>query len=117
MAYIEPDKAGDPWRRQVLVDNHKGGHALWTADLGGGHVDTVVIGFRGVPEGKKEECAVYLFHPTDFKGENWTKVMLDDKGMGSEDVICADLDADGMVDIVAVGRSTKNVKIYWNKGR
>ena len=33
--YIEPEKAGDPWRRQVLVENLKGCHAIWTADLTG----------------------------------------------------------------------------------
>jgi hypothetical protein len=37
--------------------------------------------------------------------------------MGSEDAICADLNGDGKIDIVAVGRSTKNVKIYWNEGK
>lgn len=115
--YIEPDKPDQPWRRQVLIDNQKGGHAIWTADFVGGHVDSAIVGFRGVPEGKKEDCAVYLFHPVDHLGEKWEKRLVDDKGLGSEDIICADLDGDGYVDIVGVGRSTKNVKIYWNKGR
>ena len=115
--YIEPEKAGGEWRRQVLVDNHKGGHAVWAADLTNSKVDSLVVGFRGVPEGKKEECVVYVFHPQDAAGEKWEKKALDDKGMGSEDAICADLNGDGKIDIVAVGRSTKNVKIYWNEGK
>ncbi len=115
--YIEPEKAEQPWRRQVLIDNHKGGHAIWTADLTGSKADSAVVGFRGVPEGKKEECVVYVFHPLDAAGEKWEKKVLDDKGMGSEDAICSDLNGDGKVDIVAVGRSTKNVKIYWNEGK
>ena len=115
--YIEPEKADQPWRRQVLVENHKGCHAVWTADLTGSKVDSAVVGFRGVPEGKKEECVVYVFHPLDAAGEKWEKKVLDDKGMGSEDVICTDLNGDGKIDIVAVGRSTKNVKIYWNEGK
>jgi len=115
--YIEPEKAGDPWRRQVLVENLKGCHAIWTADLCGTKVDSAVVGFRGVPEGKKDECVVFVFHPLDAAGEKWEKKVLDDKGMGSEDAICADLNGDGKIDIVAVGRSTKNVKIYWNEGR
>jgi len=115
--YIEPEKAGDPWRRQVLVENLKGCHAIWTADLSGTKVDSAVVGFRGVPEGKKDECVVFVFHPLDAAGEKWEKKVLDDKGMGSEDAICADLNGDGKIDIVAVGRSTKNVKIYWNEGR
>jgi hypothetical protein len=115
--YIEPEKADQPWRRQVLVENHKGCHAIWTADFTGSKVDSAVIGFRGVPEGKKEECVVYIFHPLDAAGEKWEKKVLDDKGMGSEDLICSDLNGDGKIDIVAVGRSTKNVKIYWNEGK
>jgi hypothetical protein len=115
--YIEPDKVDQPWRRQVLVDNHKGGHAVWTADFTGTKVDSVVVGFRGVPEGKKDECVVYIFHPLDPAGEKWEKKVLDDKGMGSEDIICADFNGDGKIDIAAVGRSTKNVKIYWNEGK
>jgi hypothetical protein len=115
--YIEPEKADQPWRRQVLVENHKGCHAIWTADFTGSKVDSAVIGFRGVPEGKKEECVVYVFHPLDAAGEKWEKKVLDDKGMGSEDVICTDLNGDGKIDIVAVGRSTRNVKIYWNEGK
>ncbi|HZE97502.1 MAG TPA: VCBS repeat-containing protein [Planctomycetota bacterium] len=115
--YIEPEKAGEPWRRQVLVEGLKGCHAIWTADLTGTQVDSAVVGFRGVPEGKKEECIVFVFHPLDPAGEKWEKKVLDDKGVGSEDAICADLNGDGKIDIVAVGRSTRNVKIYWNEGR
>ena len=56
-------------------------------------------------------------HPLDAKGEKWEKMILDDKGLGSEDIACADLNGDGKIDIIGVGRSTKNVKIYWNQGR
>lgn len=109
--YVE----GEPWTRSVLVDNHKGGHALWAADLTGTGVDSLVVGFRGVPEGKKEEAVVYLFHPKDEKGAAWEKKVLDDKGLGCEDAVCADFDGDGKIDIAGVGRSTKNVKVYWNQ--
>ena len=113
--YIEPDKADQPWRRQVLVENHKGGHALWAADLTGTKVDSLVVGFRGFPESKDpNDSIVYVFHPSDAKGETWEKKVLDHKGLGCEDAICADLDGDGKIDIIGVGRSTKNVKIYWN---
>jgi hypothetical protein len=58
-----------------------------------------------------------VFHPSDAKGETWEKKVLDHKGLGSEDIICADLNGDGKIDIIGVGRSTKNVKVYWNEGK
>jgi hypothetical protein len=116
--YIEPDKADQPWRRQVLIADHKGGHAVWTADLTGSKVDSLVVGFRGFPESKNpEDSIVYVFHPSDSSGEKWEKKVLDHKGLGSEDAICADLNGDGRIDIIGVGRSTKNVKVYWNEGK
>jgi hypothetical protein len=115
VVYAPPAKAGELWRRQALVADHKGGHAVWTADLTGTGVDSLVMGFRGAPEGKAEDAVVYLFHPLDRNGERWEKHILDAKGLGSEDIVCADLDRDGKPDIIGVGRSTKNVKVYWNK--
>jgi hypothetical protein len=40
--------------------------------------------------------------------------MVDDGGMATEDLIVGDFNGDGRPDIVASGRSTRNVKIYWN---
>ena len=40
---------------------------------------------------------------------------IDDGGMACEDVLAADLDGDGRNDIIAGGRATHNVKIYWNR--
>jgi hypothetical protein len=110
-----PDREGQFWKRQVLIENHKGGHAVWTADLTGAGVDSLVVGFRGPPEGTVDDGVVYILHPADRKGGKWEKQVLDAKGLGAEDLICADLDKDGRIDIVGAGRSTKNVKIYWNQ--
>ncbi|MGE0884745.1 MAG: FG-GAP repeat domain-containing protein [Blastocatellales bacterium] len=115
VVYTPPDKTGQLWKRQVLVENHKGGHAVWTADLTGTGVDSLVVGFRGVPEGKIEDAMVYIFHPLDRAGSRWEKHVLDDKGLGAEDIICTDLNDDRKPDIIGVGRSTRNVKIYWNQ--
>ncbi|MDX2034151.1 MAG: hypothetical protein SF339_25980 [Blastocatellia bacterium] len=117
VVYTPPNAGGGLWQRQTLIRDHKGGHAVWTADLTGTQVDSLVVGFRGAPEGKPENAIVYLFHPVDRSGTKWEKQILDAKGLGSEDLICADLNGDGRNDIIGVGRSTKNVKIYWNEGK
>lgn len=117
VVYTPPNAGGGLWQRQTLVRDHKGGHAVWTADLTGTGVDSLVVGFRGVPEGKIEDAMVYLLHPLDRAGTKWETQILDAKGLGSEDIVCADLNGDGKNDIIGVGRSTKNVKIYWNEGR
>ena len=41
---------------------------------------------------------------------------LDLGGVAVEDLAAADLNGDGRIDIVAVGRATHNVRIYWNEG-
>jgi hypothetical protein len=43
-------------------------------------------------------------------------MMVDDGGMATEDLAVADLNGDKRPEIVAVGRATRNVKIYWNEG-
>jgi hypothetical protein len=35
--------------------------------------------------------------------------------MATEDLIVGDFNGDGRPDIVASGRATRNVKIYWNE--
>ena len=42
---------------------------------------------------------------------------IDDGGMACEDALAADLDGDGRTEIIAGGRATHNVKIYWNRAQ
>jgi hypothetical protein len=37
--------------------------------------------------------------------------------MATEDLMVGDFNGDGRPDIVAAGRSTRNVRIYWNETR
>ncbi len=41
--------------------------------------------------------------------------MVDEGGMDTEDLIVGDFNGDKLPDIVASGRATRNVKIYWNE--
>ena len=60
---------------------------------------------------------VRIYNNTDGKGAKWERMLLDEGGVAVEDLTVADLDGDGKPDIIAVGRATKNVRIYWNQGK
>ena len=47
----------------------------------------------------------------------WVRKIIEDGGVATEDMAAADLDGDGKIDIVAVGRKTKNVPHLLEPGR
>lgn len=101
------------WQRQVLDDTLVDGHALAAHDLLGLNNRQLVVGWRsGQKVGPK--VGVKLFWTTKENGGGWQQHLVDDNTMACEDVMGADLDGDRDVDLVAAGRRTKNLKIYWN---
>ncbi len=58
-----------------------------------------------------------VYKSADDKGTRWERTVIDDGGVAVEDLTAADLNGDGRIDIVAVGRQTGNVRIYWNLGK
>ncbi len=118
-----PPKAGEKlWERHVIDEQLRWGHAVWFADLDGDGTDELIIGVRDDPNPKvgdtfKERRGGRVYKCTDGKGAKWERHVLDDGGVAVEDLTAADLDGDGKIDIIAVGRQTGNVKIYWNQGK
>ncbi|MEM6843162.1 MAG: VCBS repeat-containing protein [Bacteroidota bacterium] len=99
--------------RSVLFDDLKQGHALACADLLGLGRDQVVVGWR--EDNQQGKVGVKIFVPVDGEGDGWMHFWIDEDGMACEDLKVADLDQDGDLDIVASGRATKNLKVYWNQ--
>jgi hypothetical protein len=113
---VDPDKRA-LWERHVLDDKLKWGHAVWCADLDGDGGDELIIGVRDDLSDKPgEKCGVRIFKALDATGTKWQRHLLDEGGVHVEDLAAADLDGDGRIDIVAVGRQSHNARIYWNKG-
>jgi hypothetical protein len=99
----------------VIDEELKWGHAVSFADLDGKPGDELIIGVRD--DGGKERRGVRIYKAMDEQGTKWSRQIVDAGGVAVEDLAAADLDGDGRVDIVAVGRQTKNVRIYWNSDK
>jgi hypothetical protein len=118
VVYTPPADGKGLWERRVIDDKLKWGHAVWCADLDGDGGDELVIGVRDNLSAKPgEKCGVRIYKALDAKGTKWQRHLLDEGGVAVEDLAVADLDGDGRPDIVAVGRATKNARIYWNRGK
>ena len=115
--YIYVSSDGSLLNRRVLTDKLTEGHALACGDLFGTGSDQIVVGWRGTPGKEGSTIGVHLWTALDEKGEKWRDTAVDDGGMACEDLVLADLNGDGKLDIVASGRATHNVKVYFNETR
>jgi aldos-2-ulose dehydratase/isomerase family protein/VCBS repeat protein len=97
------------WAKTTIESALTEGHALGWADFDGDGSDELAAGWRGAP---KPGVAIYV---VDREGALKSKTMVDDGGMATEDLIVGDFNGDKQPDIVASGRSTRNIKIYWNE--
>ena len=107
MVYAE--KPGAPlWAKNQIETALAEGHALDWADFDGDGNQELAVGWRGKPFG----VAVYF---VDREGVLKSKELIDPTGMACEDLIVGDFNGDKKPDIVASGRATRNIKIYWNE--
>ncbi len=99
------------WERTVLDDSLNQGHAIAAADFLGTGTPQIVAGWRNPDKSGKVGIRLYQ---QDHDGA-WATSVIDDNAMACEDLKAVDLNNDGKVDLVASGRRTKNVIIYWNR--
>jgi len=110
----ETNQAQSFWHRHVLDSSLKEGHAAACADFLGAGCDQAVVGWRA--RNADGKVGLKMFIPADRAAREWRQTLVDDNEMACEDLRVADLDGDGRPDLVASGRSTKNVKVYFNMG-
>lgn len=106
---------GSENRQRVVLDTtFAQGHALAVGDLLDLGRDQIVAGWRN--PNADEKVGIKLYIP-DEMGATWSVHTIDDNSMACEDLKIADLDGDGKLDIIAAGRATNNLIVYWNKSR
>lgn len=122
VVYLPVDTAESQWNRVVLETGLKQGHALWTADLNRNSREEVIVGFREKGSALAHGPGLIVFEAIDTNpasgeplGNKWEKHIIDDGGCAVEDALAADLNGDGQPDLIAGGRATHNVVIYWNE--
>lgn len=97
--------------RRILDDTLNQGHALGCGDFLRTGSDQIVAGWREPNAEKHFGIKLYAKNA----GGVWEASWVDQDKMACEDLKVADLDGDGRLDIIAAGRATKNVVVYWNK--
>ena len=103
-----------PWKRHVIEEKLNDGHAVACADLLGTGSDQIVVGWRAM-RNPNAPVGIKLYTPTKPDGSEWKMSVIDHNQMACEDLKVADLNGDGKLDIIAAGRRSKNVIIYWNR--
>ena len=121
VVYTQPKGKTGLWDRQVIDEPVQWGHAVWCSDVDKDGDDELIIGQRDANKDaatRPKGPGVFVYDPVPKSAPlAFTRHTIDDGGMGCEDLVAADLNGDGRADILAGGRSTHNVKIYWNEGK
>ena len=108
-------QVGNGWKRVVLDDQLKDGHALATADFLGAGGDQIVAGWRGMTT--PGVPGVRLYVPQNKGYTKWKTYQLSGKETAVEDIKAGDLNGDGKPEIVVACRQTHNLRILWNESK
>ena len=112
VVYSNDPKRGIRFMLRDVIDKElKWGHAVACADLDFDSDEEIVVGVRDNADAP-HRCGIRIY---DFAGDKWERTLIEPGQVAVEDMVVADLDADGRKDIVAVGRATHNAVIYWNR--
>jgi hypothetical protein len=107
--FVYIDEGGE-WVRHRIEDQLDNGHAIATADLNGDGEDEIIIGNR------TGDMGVYVYYAEDAQLGKWTRTELDNGEIGGTDCNAADINNDGLTDLVCGGHFSNNIRWYENLG-
>jgi S-formylglutathione hydrolase FrmB len=110
VVYLEPTQANTPWTRLVVESQLGEGHGLVCADINGDKDDEILVGSRAAA-GASAICGLRAYAVAADDASRWTPTWID-RGISTQAIKVADLSGDGKLDIVAIGRETRNVVAY-----
>lgn len=96
------------WKRKVIDTSFNQGHALAVGNVLALNEPQIIAGWREPNADKQFGIRIYREEAGAWKSD-WA---CEPNTMACEDLKVADLDSDGRMEIIAAGRSTKNVVIY-----
>ncbi len=112
--YVEPRNGRGLWQPLAVLDEAlKDGHALACADFLGVGSDQIVVGWRAF--NTPGDPGIKLFTPLNESGSKWRETRVAGEQVAVEDIKVGDLNGDGKPDIVAAGRQTKNLVIFFTQ--
>jgi len=103
---------GTEWKKHIIAESFEQGFEAVAADLDGdGHLDVVATAW--VMPGR----LVWFENPGDPRGR-WTMYMIKDNWKSANQVVVADFDGDGKLDLAAGADNQSNEVRWWrNEGR
>jgi hypothetical protein len=96
------------WPRQIIDDQLRWGHAVNCVNLDQDPEQEIVIGVRDDSAPHRFGVRIYDREPSG----KWKRGLIHPGQVAVEDLTTADLDGDGLDEIIAVGRATHNAVIY-----
>lgn len=113
--YTEPAEDEVRWTEAaILNDDLIDGHAIAVADYLGIGSDQVVVGWRAMHPKGAGDPGISFYTPLNEDGTEWRETKVSGPQLAVEDIKAADLNGDGLADIVAAARQTKNLKIFFS---
>ncbi len=113
---VQPESAA--MARHDIDFGIEAAHGLWCADFDGDGDDELVVGQGAknprVPTDQGPGIRIYDPKPAS-NPLAFDRQWVDEGGIAVADLVAADLDGDGRPEIIAGGRDTHNVRIYWNQ--